>query len=158
MEDFVAFLGFEVLISNNFCRFSCSRAEVTFVNSTAFEHDQFSKLQTLKTNSYLIKINTWQSFLRVPLWIGHSHLCMQSLEIRVIVPSIKTNENLPTMRLHMFSLGSVGFLNNQRYMFFKIVYFWTYAHPSYCPSDLLARGLTAARWTSGHSARPPSLS
>ena len=26
------------------------------------------------------------------------------------------------------------------------------------PSDLLARGFTAARWTSGRSARPPSLS
>ena len=25
-----------------------------------------------------------------------------------------------------------------------MVYFWTYAHPSYCPSDLLARGFTAA--------------
>ena len=27
---------------------------------------------------------------------------------------------------------------------FLMVYFWTYAHPSYCPSDLLARGFTAA--------------
>ena len=36
-----------------------------------------------------------------------------------------------------------------------MVYFRTYAHPSYCPSDLLARGFTAARWTSGRSARPP---
>ena len=36
----------------------------------------------------------------------------------------------------------------------SMVYFWTYAHPSYCPSDLLARGFTAARWTSGRSARP----
>ena len=24
----------------------------------------------------------------------------------------------------------------------SMVYFWTYAHPSYCPSDLLARGFT----------------
>ena len=40
----------------------------------------------------------------------------------------------------------------------RMVYFWTYVHPSYCPSDLLARGLTAARWTAGRSARPPSLS
>ena len=39
-----------------------------------------------------------------------------------------------------------------------MVYFWTYAHPSYCPSDLLARGFTAARWTSGRSARSSSLS
>ena len=41
--------------------------------------------------------------------------------------------------------------------FVQMVYFWTYAHPSYCPSDLLARGFTAARWTSGRSARSPSL-
>ena len=26
--------------------------------------------------------------------------------------------------------------------------------PLYCPSDLLARGFTAARWISGRSARP----
>ena len=44
------------------------------------------------------------------------------------------------------------------YGYLSMVYFWTYAHPSYCPSDLLARGFTAARWTSGRSARPPSLS
>ena len=38
----------------------------------------------------------------------------------------------------------------------RMVYFLTYgyAHQSYCPSDLLARGFTAARWTSGRSARP----
>ena len=29
--------------------------------------------------------------------------------------------------------------------FYLMVYFWTYAHPSYCPSDLLARGFTAVR-------------
>ena len=45
-----------------------------------------------------------------------------------------------------------------REMNFAMVYFWTYVHPSYCPSDLLARGFTVARWTYGRSVRPPSLS
>ena len=53
-------------------------------------------------------------------------------------------------------IQSVNKSNNIALQF--MVYFWTYAHPSYCPSDLLARGFTAAKWTSGRSARPPSLS
>ena len=43
-----------------------------------------------------------------------------------------------------------------RFGLFLMVYSWTYVHPSYCLSDLLARGFTAARWTSGRSTRPPS--
>ena len=30
-------------------------------------------------------------------------------------------------------------------MVLSMVYFWTYAYPSYCPFDLLARGFTATR-------------
>ena len=48
--------------------------------------------------------------------------------------------------------------NSLSKMYTPMVYFWTYAHPSYCPSDLLARGFTAARLTSGRSARPLSMS
>ena len=38
------------------------------------------------------------------------------------------------------------------YIIQKMVCFWTYVHPT-----LLARGFTAARWTSGRNAQPPSL-
>jgi len=55
------------------------------------------------------------------------------------------------------------------YRDYRMVYFSTYANPLYSTSDvlqnplyytsdLLVRGFTAAIWTCGHSARPPSLS
>ena len=37
-----------------------------------------------------------------------------------------------------------------------MAYLTTYAHPLYYISDPLARGFTAACWTCGRSARPPS--
>ena len=68
------------------------------------------------------------------------------------------------LNIHLYFLYYVGkflfvFFNSSNFLhILSMVYFWTYAHPSYCPSDLLARGFTAARWTSNRSARPPSLS
>ena len=39
-----------------------------------------------------------------------------------------------------------------------ILHFWPTQNPLYYTSDLLARGITAALWTCGRSARPLSLS
>ena len=72
--------------------------------------------------------------------------------------------------LYLYCTACSGCLNSARYIIWTgldgvsfdlsksdILHFWPTPNPLYYSSDLLARGYTAARWTCGRSARPPSL-
>ena len=47
--------------------------------------------------------------------------------------------------------------NKPTKMILKMVYFWTYAHPLYCPSDLRARGFNSCGRSDAHVGRMGTL-
>ena len=138
-------------------------------------------MHKVNLDAKVIRIRGWNSFILNLKHLFHQFLhnyvynfymvFLISILVRILTKDFFINffKNIYFMASY-FILPSIDWLFNKMSLKILIslewtwrvwcarVYFWTYAHPSYCTSDLLARGFIAARWTSGRSAQPPSLS
>ena len=74
VEDIVIFLGLKVFNSDNSFMFTCS------FKITVVEKQQLKTIENYQLNElywYTICIFDLTKLLRVPLWIGNCHLCME---------------------------------------------------------------------------------